>query len=364
MADGSSWSRSLRRVVTRMLSPDHRPLPAVSSPASPAVVDCGLYVRGQRVPGQRHYSVAFQEARRRHDGFVWLGLRDPSAEEMADVAAVFGLHELAVEDALSGDVRPKIERYGDVTAFAMRTSRYVEHSELTETSEVVETGSILMFIGARFVVTVRHGAPGALGPVRKELEERPDLLIQGPWSVAHAVCDRLVDSYIEVCGLVEADLDHVEETVFAHRTRGDIAHIYQLKRELMEFKRAVLPLQRPLATLLEDRGAVPKEIRRYFRDVNDHLLRVVDRVASFDDLVNSILQARLAQVAVDQNNDMRKIAAWAAIAAVPTALAGIYGMNFDYMPELRWKYGYVGVLVVVLVTCVGLYRKLRRSGWL
>jgi magnesium transporter len=352
-------------MVTRMLAPNHASRPDTPHVAQgPAVVDCGLYVGGERMPGKRHHSAAFQEARRRAEAFVWLGLHDPSEVEMADVADVFDLHELAVEDALSGDIRPKIEHYGDVTVVAMRTARYVEHSELTETSEVVETGGIMMFVGPRFVVTVRRGAPGALGPIRADLQARPDLLAQGPWSVAHAICDRLVDTYVEVSEQVEADLDRLEESVFAARSRGNIAQIYQLKRELMEFKRAVLPFQRPLAALIQDRATVPKEIRRYFRDVNDHLLRVVDRVAAFDDLLNSILQARLAQVAVDQNNDMRKIAAWAAMAAVPTAIAGIYGMNFDVMPELHWKFGYPGVWVLILVSCAFLYRKLRRSGWL
>ena len=361
-----SWSGSLRRVVTRILAPGRPRLPTGSVPsvASDAVVDCALYLRGQRMPGPRHYAAVLREARRHQDGFMWLGLRDPSDAAMAEVAATFGLHELAVEDALSGDVRPKIERYGDVTVFAMRTTRYVEHPELTATSEIVETGSIMIFIGPRFVVTVRHGAPGALAPVRAELEARRDLLAQGPWAVAHAICDRLVDTYVEVSAAVESDLELLEETVFSARTRGDIAQIYQLKRELMEFKRAVLPLQRPLGALIEDRSLVPKDIRRYFRDVNDHLLRVVDRINAFDDLFNSILQARLAQVAVDQNNDMRKIAAWAAIAAVPTAIAGIYGMNFEYMPELHWKFGYAIVALVMVGTCLGLYRRLRRAGWL
>jgi magnesium transporter len=223
----------------------------------------------------------------------------------------------------------------------------------------------MIFIGAQFVITVRHGAPGALGPVRADLDSQPERLAQGPWAVAHAVCDRLVDTYLEVSDAVEADLDALEEHVFGPpHAGGRIAHIYQLKRELMEFKRAVAPLQRPMAAIIEDRTLVPKEIRRYFRDVNDHLLRVVERITADDDLLNSILQARLAQVTVDQNNDMRKIAAWAAIAATQTAIAGIYGMNFTYMPELGWRYGYPGVLAIMLVSAIVLYRMFRRSGWL
>ena len=178
------------------------------------------------------------------------------------------------------------------------------------------------------------------------------------------VTPELVDSYVEVAAAVEADVDRLEEHVFAPQSSGRIAHIYQLKRELMEFKRAVAPLQRPLAAIVENRQLVPKEIRRYFRDVNDNLLRVVEQIVGFDDLVNSILQARLAQVTVDQNNDMRKIAAWAGIAAVQTAIVGIYGMNFDFMPELRMRYGYPVVLLMMLAAAAILYRVFRRSGWL
>jgi magnesium transporter len=214
------------------------------------------------------------------------------------------------------------------------------------------------------VITVRHGAPGALAPVRAKLEERRDLLVQGPWAVAYAVCDRMVDSYVEVANLVEEDLDAVEEQVFSRHSRGQIAHIYQLKRELVEFRRAVAPLQRPMAALIDDKELVPKEVRRYFREVYDHLLRTVERIATYDDLLNSILQARLAQVTVDQNNDMRKIAAWAAIAAVQTVIAGIYGMNFTYMPELGTRWGYPAVLALMLVSAVVMYRYYRRSGWL
>ncbi len=186
----------------------------------------------------------------------------------------------------------------------------------------------------------------------------------GPWAVAHAICDRLVDSYLHVSTAMEVDLDVLEELVFAPHTASRIAQIYQLKRELMEFKRAVAPLQRPMAALIEDKTLLSKEIRRYFRDVNDHLLQVTERIAAYDDLINSILQARLAQVTVDQNNDMRKIAAWAAIAATQTAIAGVYGMNFKFMPELGMQYGYPTVLAVMVGSASLLYRMFRRSGWL
>jgi magnesium transporter len=325
------------------------------------LVDCAVYVRGKRLPDEVDYRRALQVAQER-DGFVWLGVRDPGPEFTA-VADHFGLHELAAEQAITVRHRPKIERMGEVTLFVLRTTAYVEHSELTDTSEVVETGEVLIFIGERFVITVRHGSPGELRTVRSDLEHRADLLSLGPWSVAHAVCDRLVDSYLQVAEEFEADLDELEEQVFSPGKNNNISHIYQLKRELVEFKRAVAPLQRPMAAVLEDKE-LSKEVRRRFRDVNDHLLRTVERVTGYDELLNSVLQARLAQVTVAQNNDMRKIAAWAAIAALQTAIAGVYGMNFEYMPELTWRYSYYVVLGVMFGGGWLLYRAFRRSGWL
>jgi magnesium transporter len=183
--------------------------------------------------------------------------------------------------------------------------------------------------------------------------------------VVYAIMDRVVDAYLEVADLVQEDIDAVESQVFAKHVHGRIARIYQLKRELVEFKRAVVPLQRPLGAMVEGRlGTMPKKVMRYFRDVNDHLLRTVEQVVSYDDLLNSILQARLAQVTVDQNNDMRKIASWAAIAAMQTAIAGVYGMNFDFMPETHWQFGYPVILLVMFGSAIALYRLFRRSGWL
>ncbi|HEV7899984.1 MAG TPA: magnesium/cobalt transporter CorA [Planosporangium sp.] len=330
------------------------------------VVDCALYVDGVRQPGDWNYRDALLAARRASNAFVWLGLKEPDANELADIADAFDLHELPVEDAVKSHQRPKVERYGDMTFVTLRTARYVEHAELTENSEVVESGDVMMFIGEHFIITVRHGDAARLAPVRAGLGEKHDLLKQGPWAVAYAVYDLVVDVLIEVSAAIEEDIAIVEDSVFARQSSGGrIQRIYQLQRELMEFKRAVLPLQRPLAGLTTGQVAdVPSEIRRYFRDVNDHLTRTVEQVMYFDDLLNSILAARLAQVTVDQNNDMRKIAAWASIAAVWTTIAGIYGMNFKYMPERDWKYGYAIVWAVMVAISMGMYRGFRRSGWL
>ncbi|MEH1126185.1 magnesium/cobalt transporter CorA [Micromonospora sp. CPCC 206061] len=364
-----TWTEPMRRAMTRMLSPTdngRRPVHP-ESPERSAIVDCALYVDGERQSGEWHYADALAEARqqRQRNAFVWLGLHEPSQTEMVGIAETFGLHELAVEDAVKAEQRPKLERFGDVSSLVLRTARYVGKGEVTETSEVVETGQVMLFIGPGFVITVRHGDACRLSPVRADLEKKQDLLAQGPWSVAYAVTDRVVDLFVEVADQVEVDLDILEAEVFSRTSHGNIQRIYQMKRELVEFKRAVVPLQRPLLTLTAQiNREVPKEIRRYFRDVQDHLTRTVEQINSYDDLLNSVLQARLAQVTVDQNNDMRKIAAWAGIAAVWTAIAGIYGMNFTHMPELNWTYGYPIVLAVMLGISLVMYRFFRRRGWL
>ncbi|MGH3749273.1 MAG: magnesium and cobalt transport protein CorA, partial [Micromonosporaceae bacterium] len=223
---------------------------------------------------------------------------------------------------------------------------------------------VMLFIGPKFVITVRHGDACQLTPIRADLENRQELLAHGPWTVYYAVTDNIVDTYLDVANAMEADIEALEENVFGDHG-GDVQRIYQLKRELVEFRRAVFPLQRPLATVVAgDVPGVPEEIRHYIRNVADHLSRVTEQLTTFDDLLNSILQARLAQVTVDQNNDMRKIAAWAAIAAVQTTIAGIYGMNFKHMPELDWQYGYGGVMLLMAGAVVVLYRAFRKTGWL
>jgi magnesium transporter len=361
-----AWTAPVRAVSRMWTSPEEADGAQTGTAVEhSAVVDCGLYVEGVRQPGRMHYTEALAVARAQRRAFVWLGLHEPGAVEMAGVAAAFGLHELAVEDAVKAAQRPKLEHFGEVSFLALRTARYVEHTELTENSEVIDTGQVMLFIGPQFLITVRHGDACRLAPVRSDLEAKRDLLEHGPWAVAYAVTDRVVDLYIEVAEQVEQDLDVLEEAVFSRQGMGRIQRIYQLKREVVEFRRAVVPLQRPLMTLVgEMHSDVPREVRRYFRDVQDHLTRTVEQINLYDDLLNSILQARLAQVSVDQNNDMRKIAAWAGIAAVWTAIAGVYGMNFRFMPELDWTYGYPVVLALMLASSVVLYRFFRRAGWL
>jgi magnesium transporter len=233
---------------------------------------------------------------------------------------------------------------------------------LTWNSEVVETGEIMLFMGENFVVSVRHGTVGALAQVRARLESRPELLCHGPAAVLYAVADAVVDGHLAVADAVEGDVDEIEGQVFAPRVGRDVGGVYQFKREVLEFRRAVVPLVGPLAELREapEMAAFTDELR----DVDDHLQRVAEQVAGFDELLNALLGSQLARVSVQQNDDMRKISAWVAIAAVPTMLAGIYGMNFDHMPELHWTFGYPLVLLVMITACTGLYRAFRKSGWL
>ncbi|MBT2411802.1 magnesium and cobalt transport protein CorA [Streptomyces sp. ISL-12] len=336
------------------------------SPLGSSVVNCVTYRDGNRVPGAVGLVDAVERVRKRGDGFVWLGLHEPTDEEFADIAELFDLHPLAVEDAVEAHQRPKLERYGETLFAVFKTVCYVEHEELTATSEVVNTGEIMVFTGQDFVVTVRHGRHGSLGPLREELESDPRQLAKGPSAVLHAVADHVVDDFLTAIDAVQADVDHVETAVFAEDgARLDPGRIYQLKRELLELKRAVVPLGRPLEELAtRPIRVVDPEIQAYFRDVSDHLLRATEQIAAFDELLNSILQAHLAQVTVAQNADMRKITAWAAIVAVPTMVCGMYGMNFDHMPELRWRYGYGLVLGVIAVACLTLYRGFRRNDWL
>jgi magnesium transporter len=225
----------------------------------------------------------------------------------------------------------------------------------------------MVFAGPDFVVTVRHGRHGSLGPLREDLEAEPEQLAKGPAAVLHAIADHVVDDYLTVTDAVQDDIDQVETSVFSPRgAKGaDAGRMYQLKRELLELKRAVVPLGRPLHILAtEPMRLIAPEIQAYFRDVADHLSRVTEQITAFDGLLDSILQAHLAQVSVAQNEDMRKITAWAAIVAVPTMVCGVYGMNFDHMPELHWRFGYPLALTVIAAACFVIHRGFKRNGWL
>jgi magnesium transporter len=351
------------------LPPTLRPRPA-NAPreqrrtreAADPVVDCAVYVRGERQDVEP--ARALQVARER-GGFVWLGLYEPSEEELTAIAEHYGLHPLAVEDAVYAHQRPKLERYDDQLFMVLKTARYVEHEQLTATSEVVMTGEIMVFLGRDHLITVRHGEHGALAQLRRDLERQPDLLCQGPAAVLYAIADHVVDDFVEVAEAVEDDVEELEVSVFSPARTDETPRIYQLKRELMQLRRAVGPLETPLSTLAERQlQLVPDAMRSYFRDVEDHALRTRDQVTGLDELLSNIRQAALARTSVSQNEDMRKISAWAGVIATPTLIAGIYGMNFEHMPELSWRFGYPLCLLVMLAVCAGLYSGFKRSGWL
>ncbi|MGW0941669.1 magnesium and cobalt transport protein CorA [Streptomyces sp. NPDC002623] len=360
---------SLRKGGGRM---DSGAYDTTRDPATPsAVVDCAVYRDGSRVVCTQ--SPTPQEAMRqvrRDGGFVWIGLHEPTEAEFAGIAAEFGLHPLAVEDAVQAHQRPKLERYDDSLFTVFKTIHYIEHDRLEANSEVVETGEVMCFTGKDFFITVRHGGQGSLRALRHRLQDDPELLIKGPSAVLHAIADHVVDGYIAVADAVQDDIDEVETEVFSPGRKGsprgtDAGRIYQLKREVLEFKRAVSPLLRPMQLLSErPMRLIDPDIQKYFRDVADHLARVQEQVVGFDELLNSILQANLAQASVAQNEDMRKITSWAAIIAVPTMVCGVYGMNFDYMPELHWKFGYPVVMSAMVALCFGIHRTLKRNGWL
>ncbi len=351
--------------LVRRKSPPASTSAEVSGPTHDPIVRCAVYAKGKVVT----HDVAFREASRiakESDGFVWMGLHEPTAREFEPIAAEFGLHPLAVEDAIVAHQRPKLERYDDTLFLVLKTCRYVEHETLTASSEVIATSEVMVFLGANFVITVRHGDFGELSDMRRRLEHDENALLElGPAAVMYAVADTVVDRYLEVANDVEIDLDELEESVFSPNRTQDASRIYQLKRELLELKRAVSPLAAPLQTLsTRPLPLVPEPIREYFRDVEDHLSRVRDTVSGLDELLSSILQASIARLSLSENEDMRKITSWAAIFAVPTAVAGIYGMNFDFMPELHWKYGYPAVILVIVTICSLLYRGFKRNHWL
>jgi magnesium transporter len=321
------------------------------------IVDMAVYEKGVRRPGTVELEQAYESCRG-PESFAWIGLHAPTEEEFDSVRREFGLHELAVEDAIKAHQRPKLEVYGESLFLVLKTAQYVEEGDQ------VELGEIQIFIGEGFIVTVRHGET-ALHDVRLELEERPDLLRHGPAAALHAILDRVVDDYGPVIAGLDEDIRSVEAQVFSETWANPAERIYKLKREVLELYGAVAPLVAPVDRL--ERGEVgfmTDELRPYFRDVKDHLIRYVREVEGFRELLTSILAANLTHISVRQNEDVRKISAWAAIIAVPTLISGIYGMNFDHMPELGWTFGYPLALVAMATACLLLYRTFKRAGWL
>ncbi len=325
------------------------------------IVDSGVYRHGRRleVGCPTHDYAALREAARGEAGFVWIGLHQPTHAELGEVAAAFGLHKLAVEDAVQAHQRPKLEQYEDSLFLTLKTLWYVDEDD------AVETGEINLFVGHDFVVTVRHGEGSELRTARDYLEHAEHVLAHGPSAVVYAVADTVVDAYLDVVEDLQGDVDEVEESVFSQERTKDSARIYTLKREIAEVRRAVLPLREPMRRFAS--GLVPgigAEAAPFFRDVVDHLTQAAEIVDNLDQLLSTAFDAHVAAISVQQNDDMRRISAGAALVVVPTLIAGVYGMNFQHMPELEWSLGYPFALLLMGGTAAFLLWLFKRSGWL
>ena len=336
-----------------------------------SMVDSAIYVEGRRTASPTSLAETFRSLREQTDAVGWIGLYRPTQDELAALAAEFDLHELAVEDAIVAHQRPKLERYGETLFVVLRAARYLDESE------EVEFGEVHLFVGPDFVITVRHSEAPDLSAVRRRLESDPELLALGPEAVLYAILDRVVDGYVPVVRGLHNDIDEIETEVF----RGDPAvsrRIYELSREVIEFERAV----RPLATVIQSLSAgfekygTDEELRRYLRDVEDHLTQVREQVEGFRHLLRDILTVNatlvaqkqneemktLTEASMDQNEEVKKISAWAAILFAPTLIGTVYGMNFDVMPELHWQLGYpmaIGLMGLVSATLFGIFKKRR-----
>jgi magnesium transporter len=329
--------------------PTRRPETPSHVPATRAVVDCGVYVDGHRLPGTYSLVAARAKVRELGEGFVWVGLHEPDADQMREVAEVFGLHRLAAEDAVHAHQRPKVERYDDTVVLVLKTVKYIPHESISKARDIVGTGEIMVLVGPDFVVTVRHGDFSGLAGVRKEMDADPHHLRLGPFAIMHAIADHVVDDYRDVSLRMETDIDQ----------------IYLLKREILELRRAVNPLSDALHEIVSEyKDLICKEVLRYLRDVIDHQTMAAERINTYDELLTSLVTAALARTSMQQNLDLRKISAWVAIASVPTMLAAIYGMNFEHMPELHWTWGYPAALGVMTTVCTLLYLTFRRNHWL
>ncbi|MEO6627229.1 MAG: magnesium and cobalt transport protein CorA [Aquihabitans sp.] len=322
------------------------------------IIDLALYRDGRRQPGVPELADAL-DAARGPDAFVWIGLHEPTSDELDAVQVEFKLHELAVEDALFAHQRPKVETYGSSLFVVLKTALFVSSGVPLEFAE------LQLFVGDDYIVSVRHGEASGLAEVRHKLEGRPDLLAMGPSTVLYAVIDHVIDGYQAAIDHLDSELRDIAADVFTPERTNPAERIFDLKRDVLDFLRNSEPLIDGFAALRADEtNIVSDNMHDYFRDANDHLLRVVARLESASTLLSDALAANLANISVSQNDDMRTISAWVAIAAIPTMFGGIYGMNFEHMPELDKPWAYPTVLVIMVVLCAAAYRHFKRVGWL
>ena len=335
------------------------------------IVDNAIYVDGRRTAELASLQETYEACRERH-GLAWIGLYEPAEEEFSSVAEEFGLHPLAVEDAINAHQRPKIERYGETLFTVLKPARYIDESE------TVEFGEIHAFVGTDFVVTVRHGKASTLDRVRRRLESMPELLCRGSEAILYAIMDRVVDDYAPVVAGLEHDIDEIETEVFSGNT-GVSKRIYELSREAIQFRRCTAPLVGILSNLIEDDAShIDTEVRRYLRDVQDHVERVNEQVTALRELLQNILSVnltlvglsqneeinKLTQASMEQSEEVKRISAWAAILFAPTLVGTVYGMNFNHMPELHWLLGYPFALLLMILISVSLYIVFKQRGWL
>jgi magnesium transporter len=322
------------------------------------IVDVALYQNGLRVEGANDISDLVDVARKT-GGFVWLGLAEPTEAEFNMVVGELNFHPLAVEDAINAKQRPKIEDYAGLTFFVLKTVFF------DKKEQEISTGELMCFIAEHFIVIVRHGEGHPLSTVRHDLEQKPELLSFGPYSVLHAVADRVIDGYTAIATALEEEVVGVENKVFSGKRQTFSQEIYFLKREIIEFKHAIEPLIFPINKLTSGAvTSVPEGLMPFFRDTSDHLLQACEHASGLDSLITSVLEADLAHIQVQQNIDVRRISAWVALASGPTMIAGIYGMNFHHMPELSTQYGYYVVIGGMVGLTLFLFRKFKKSGWL
>ena len=321
------------------------------------VVNCAAYAGGRRVTDVEIEDIS--EVLKQQDRFIWIGLHEPKEALLRQIQQEFGLHDLAIEDALSAHQRPKLERYGDSLFVVLRTV-YMNH----EPGDM-EFGETHLFVGPNYVISVRHGSSLSYAAVRSRCETTPPLLTKGPGFVLYALMDFIVDQYFPIVDVLEDELEALEADIFGEAlSRDTTQQIYRLKRRLLDVKRAVSPLVDVCNRLMRyDLALIPEDTRPYFRDVYDHVIRINEMVDIQRELLTTALEANLSLIAVAQNDVMKRLAGWAAIIAVPTMIAGVYGMNFEFMPELRWPLGYPLVLGMMLGACGLLYVYLKRSGW-
>jgi magnesium transporter len=373
--------KPIRSLTGRVRRPGGRPDPGPPG-ASLAVerirdrasmVDSAVYVDGDRVESPANLADTYRSLREHEGSVAWIGLYRPDQHELGSLADEFGLHELAVEDAIVAHQRPKLERYDDTLFVVLRAAHYVDDAE------EVEFGEVHLFVGKDFVITVRHSESPDLSAVRRRLESNPDLLALGPEAILYAILDRIVDGYAPVVAGLENDIDEIETEVFGSDPQVS-RRIYELTREVIEFQRATRPLTAVLASLTAGfaKYGTDEELQRYLRDVDDHLTQVIEQVDGFRQLLRDILTVNatlvaqqqnsemktLSEASFDQNEDVKRISAWAAILFAPTLIGTVYGMNFDHMPELHWAVGYPFALVLMLLVSVTLYVVFRSRRWI